>query len=69
MHAPPKSDDAVITHERLPELLEYDGILFGVPTRFGMMAAQMKAFFDMTGGFWQKGQLVGKPAGFFFSTA
>lgn len=34
-----------------------------------MMAAQMKAFFDATGGLWQKGALAGKPASMFTSTA
>jgi NAD(P)H dehydrogenase (quinone) len=34
-----------------------------------MMAAQMKAFFDATGGHWQKGALVGKPASLFTSVA
>lgn len=37
--------------------------------RFGMMAAQMKAFFDSTGGLWQSGALVGKPAALFTSTS
>eukprot|EP00051_Salpingoeca_urceolata_P006936 m.91805 g.91805 ORF g.91805 m.91805 type:complete len:249 (+) comp15051_c0_seq1:198-944(+) len=68
MHAPDKGDDPVLTHDKLPELTEYDGFLFGVPTRFGMMCAQMKAFFDSTGGLWQKGALTGKAGGVFFST-
>jgi NAD(P)H dehydrogenase (quinone) len=50
------------------ELEEADGIIFGFPTRFGMMAAQMKAFFDATGGLWMAGKLVGKPAAAFVST-
>lgn len=66
MHAPPKPDVPIITAN---ELKEADGILFGVPTRFGMIPAQMKAFLDSTGGLWQSGALVGKPAGIFFSTA
>ncbi len=33
---------------------DYDGFIFGLPTRFGMMASQMKAFFDSTGALWQK---------------
>jgi multimeric flavodoxin WrbA len=33
-----------------------------------MMAASMKAFFDTTGGLWQSGGLVGKPAGLFTSS-
>ncbi len=48
---------------------EADGFIFGMPTRFGMMCAQMKAFFDSTGGQWSSGALIGKPAGTFFSTA
>lgn len=66
MHAPPKADDVEATADMLTE---YDGIMFGLPTRFGMAAGQMKAFMDSTGGLWQKGALVGKPAGVFFSTA
>ncbi|XP_020574269.1 NAD(P)H dehydrogenase (quinone) FQR1-like [Phalaenopsis equestris] len=50
------------------ELAEADGILFGFPTRFGSMAAQMKAFFDSTGELWKEQRLAGKPAGFFVST-
>lgn len=65
MHAPPKPDVPTIT----PDLLvDCDGIIFGFPTRYGMMAAQMKAFFDHTGGLWTSGQLTGKPCSFFVST-
>jgi multimeric flavodoxin WrbA len=66
MGAPPKSSDPVIDPHDLPN---YDGFLFGIPTRFGMMPAQMKAVFDATGGLWQKGSLIGKPAGMFVSTS
>ncbi|KAI8318350.1 flavoprotein WrbA [Martensiomyces pterosporus] len=65
MHAPPKPDLPVITVDKLPEA---DGFLFGFPTRFGAAPAQVKAFFDATGGLWAKGALHGKPAGLFFST-
>ena len=51
------------------ELTEADGFVFGFPTRFGMMAAQMKSFFDTTGQLWQAGALHGKPASMFTSTA
>jgi len=37
-------------------------------TRYGAMAAQMKAFFDSTGSLWEAQKLAGKPAGFFVST-
>ena len=42
------------------DLANYDAIIFSVPTRFGMIAGQMKSFFDQTGGLWFKGALVGK---------
>lgn len=50
------------------ELGEYDAILFGTPTRFGNMAAQMRNFLDQTGGLWVKGALVGKVGSVFTST-
>lgn len=50
------------------ELANYDAILFGTPTRFGNMAAQMRNFLDQTGGLWVKGALVGKVASVFTST-
>ena len=50
------------------ELGDYDEILFGTPTRFGNMAAQMRNFLDQTGGLWVKGALVGKVGSVFAST-
>lgn len=50
------------------ELGDYDAILFGTPTRFGNMAAQMRNFLDQTGSLWVKGALVGKVASVFAST-
>jgi NAD(P)H dehydrogenase (quinone) len=50
------------------ELAEYDAIIFGTPTRFGNMAAQMRSFLDQTGGLWVKGGLVGKVGSVFVST-
>jgi NAD(P)H:quinone oxidoreductase type IV len=49
-------------------LAEADGILFGTPTRYGNMAAQMRNFLDQTGPLWMANSLVGKPAGVFVST-
>lgn len=46
-----------------------DAVIFGTPTRFGMMSAQMKSFIDMTGGLWISKALVGKVASVFASTA
>jgi len=50
------------------ELADYDAIIFGTPTRFGNMAAQMRNFLDQTGGLWVKGALVGKVGSVFTST-
>jgi NAD(P)H dehydrogenase (quinone) len=50
------------------ELATYDGIIFGTPTRFGNMCAQMRNFLDQTGGLWMKGALVGKVGSVFAST-
>jgi len=51
------------------ELADYDAIIFGTPTRFGNMAAQMRNFLDQTGGLWAKGALIGKVGSVFASTA
>ncbi len=51
------------------ELGDYHAIIVGAPTRFGNMAAQMRNFWDQTGGLWAKGALVGKVGSAFTSTA
>ena len=51
------------------ELANYDAIIFGAPTRFGMMAAAMRNFLDQTGGLWAKGALIGKVGSVFTSSA
>ncbi|MFW2542943.1 NAD(P)H:quinone oxidoreductase [Primorskyibacter sp. 2E107] len=57
------------TPEAAPaDLAHYDGILLGTPTRFGMMAGQVKQFLDQAGGLWAQNALVGKVAGVFAST-
>ncbi len=50
------------------ELGGYDAIIFGSPTRFGNMAAQMRNFLDQTGSLWVKGELIGKVGSIFTST-
>ena len=37
-----------------------DAIIFSTPTRFGVMASQMKQFLDTTGGLWAQGKTVNK---------
>lgn len=51
------------------QLAEADAIIFGAPTRFGNMCAQMRNFLDQTGGLWMKGALIGKVGSVFTSTA
>jgi NAD(P)H dehydrogenase (quinone) len=53
----------------IDELPNYDAIVFGAPTRFGNMPAQMKNFLDQTGGLWMQGKLIGKVGSVFTSTA
>ncbi len=53
----------------IDELADYDAIIFGTPTRFGNMTAQMRNFLDQTGKLWLSGGLIGKVASVFTSTA
>jgi NAD(P)H dehydrogenase (quinone) len=53
----------------LDDLREADGVIFGSPTRYGNMTAQMKQLIDSTASLWLKGEMEGKPAGVFTSTA
>jgi NAD(P)H dehydrogenase (quinone) len=47
--------------EATPEDLEWaDAIILSSPTRFGVMASQMKQFLDLTGGLWAQGKTVNK---------
>jgi NAD(P)H dehydrogenase (quinone) len=46
-----------------------DAIVFGTPTRFGSVAAELKAYIDSLGGLWFKGALVGKAGSAFASTS
>jgi NAD(P)H dehydrogenase (quinone) len=54
---------------KVDDLANFDAIIFGTPTRFGNMCAQMRNFLDQTGRLWQKGSLVGKVGSVFTSTA
>ena len=53
----------------LDDLKNCAGLALGSPTRFGNMAAPLKYFLDGTSGLWLTGELVGKPAALFTSTA
>jgi NAD(P)H dehydrogenase (quinone) len=51
------------------KLAQADAIIFGTPTRFGNMCAQMRNFLDQTGPLWANGGLVGKVGSVFTSAA
>ncbi|HYE52473.1 MAG TPA: NAD(P)H:quinone oxidoreductase [Azospirillaceae bacterium] len=50
------------------ELADYDAIIIGTPTRFGVMAAQMKNFLDQAGSLWARDALVGRVGSVFTAT-
>ena len=50
------------------QLAEADAIIFGTPTRFGNMCAQMRNFLDQTTKLWLSGALVGKVGSVFVSS-
>ncbi|MFH1057632.1 MAG: NAD(P)H:quinone oxidoreductase [Pseudomonadota bacterium] len=50
------------------QLGEADAVIFGTPTRFGMMCAQMRNLLDQTGGLWAQGALIGKVGSVFTSS-
>jgi NAD(P)H:quinone oxidoreductase type IV len=61
------------TFEQVPiiqvkQLPEADAFIFGTPTRYGNMCAQMRNFLDQTGGLWMKDALVNKVGSVFAST-
>lgn len=60
---------ADVTEATVDELAEFDGLLFGAPTRFGNRSAQLSNFLDQTGPLWQSGALQGRTAGFFTGAA
>ena len=53
----------------LEDLKHSDGLAMGSPTRFGNMAAPLKYFLDGTSSLWLSGELSGKAAAVFTSTA
>jgi NAD(P)H dehydrogenase (quinone) len=63
-----KASLASVPVAKVDQLAEAHAIIFGTPTRFGNMAAQMRNFLDQTGALWVKGALVGKIGSVFAST-
>jgi NAD(P)H dehydrogenase (quinone) len=50
-------------------LADYDALILGSPTRYGIMAAELKHVLDRTGPLWQRGALVNKVGGAFTSVS
>ncbi len=46
-----------------------DGIIFGSPTRFGLVSSELKAYVDSLGGLWAQGKLNMKAGSAFTSTS
>lgn len=65
--------EAQKTFEHIPiikpnDMTDADGFIFGTPTRFGNMCAQMRNFLDQLGGLWSKNAFVGKVGSVYTST-
>lgn len=54
---------------KVGDLADADAVIFGTPTRYGNMCAQMRNFLDQTGGLWTQNALVGKVGSVFTSSA
>jgi NAD(P)H dehydrogenase (quinone) len=59
---------ALVPVATVDELATADAVIFGTPTRFGNMCAQMRQFLDATGRLWKNGALVGKVGSVFTSS-
>jgi NAD(P)H dehydrogenase (quinone) len=74
VQASPHAQEVLARQKDVPiatmeDLREADGVIFGTPTRYGNMCAQMKQYIDSTIDLWVSGALEGKPAGIMVSTA
>ena len=67
--APARAAFAHVPVAKPTQLVEADAVIFGTPTRFGNMAAQIRNFLDQTGGLWANGSLAGKVGSAFTCTA
>lgn len=64
-----KTDSAHPVLSDPKEMVQYDAIIVGTPTRFGRMSSQMASFWDTAGGVWAQGLLTGKVGAAFTSSA
>ncbi|KAI8804166.1 flavoprotein-like protein [Cladochytrium replicatum] len=68
LRVPSEKDSTGLPEAQVADLPNYDGFLFGIPTRYGTPGADVKTFWDATGGLWSEQKLGGKYAGVFTST-
>jgi NAD(P)H dehydrogenase (quinone) len=74
LQSSPHAQEVLAQQQDIPlatidDLKNADGVIFGTPTRYGNMCAQMKQYIDQTIDLWLSGALEGKPAGIVVSTA
>lgn len=62
-------DDHADAYVSQQDLRDCHAIALGSPSRFGNMAAPMKHFWESTSTAWLNGELIGKPASVFTSSA
>ena len=70
----PKIKEAKEKQKHIPiasplEIADYDAIIWGTPTRYGNVCAQVRNFIDQTSSLWLQGKLENKVSGVFVSTA
>jgi NAD(P)H dehydrogenase (quinone) len=59
----------VVTRSMYEDVLAgADALIFGTPTRYGMMTAEMRTVFDGLGGLWNRDAFVGKVGSVFTSS-
>jgi NAD(P)H dehydrogenase (quinone) len=58
----------LVPEATMDDLFWADAYAFGSPTRYGLVAAQLKQFLDQTGALWSNGVMANKPVTAFTST-
>ena len=67
MHAAPKDKDVPFLEPS--DIKDADGIIFGVPTRYGNACAQVRTWWDKTGGIWYEQKWRHIPTGVFVGSS
>lgn len=64
-----RKETADVVEATMDDLEWADAVIFGTPTRFGNVSAQLKQYIDQAGPLWEAGKLVNKVFAGFCSTA